>query len=61
MKTLRLPRWKDCAVFGIVGLTAIILLLLSQGPHSSGWFAVRWGGLTAVLVVSTFFRQRYGK
>lgn len=57
----RLPRWKDCLVFGVSGLTVLLVLLLSKGTDAALWFGVRWGGLTALLLVVTALRQRSGR
>ncbi len=37
----RLPRWKDCLVFGVSGLTVLLVLLLSKGADAALWFGVR--------------------
>lgn len=56
--TERLPRWKDCLVFGFSGLTVLLVLLLSKGADAALWFGGRWGVLTALLLVVTALRQR---
>ncbi|ACD21564.1 hypothetical protein [Paraburkholderia phytofirmans] len=57
----RLPRWKDCLVFAVVGLTILIVALLAKGSDAAMWFGVRWGGLTASLCMVTAFRRRNGR
>ena len=58
MKPERLPRWKDVAVFVIVGLTYVVIAALSRDPSAALRFAEWWGCLTALLVVTTAVRQR---
>lgn len=58
VKAERLPRWKDCVVFVVLGLTAIPVVLLSLGAGAAVWFGVRWGCLTILLIALTAFRQR---
>lgn len=58
VKTERLPRWKDCVVFVVLGLTANAVILPSLGTGAAVWFGVRWGCLTVLLIALTAFRQR---
>ncbi|WP_175771822.1 hypothetical protein [Burkholderia ambifaria] len=57
-KTDRLPRWKDCLAFAILGLTQTVVLLLSKGADAAVWFGIRWGGIVVLLLVVTAIRQR---
>ncbi|TES61935.1 hypothetical protein E2P84_43020 [Burkholderia cepacia] len=54
----RLPRWRDCVTFVVLGLTMVAVLLHAKGENAATWFGVRWGGLTALLVFVTALRQR---
>ncbi|MFP3637804.1 hypothetical protein [Paraburkholderia sp. SIMBA_054] len=54
----RLPRWKDSLSFAVLGLTVLLVVLLSKGTDAALWFGIRWGGLTALLLVLTALRQR---
>lgn len=53
-----LPRWKDCLSFTVLGLTVLLVMLLSKGTDAALWFGIRWGGLTALLLVVTALRHR---
>lgn len=56
VKPERLPRWKDCVVFVVLGVTVIAVVLLSLGAGAAVWFGVRWGCLTILVIALTAFR-----
>jgi hypothetical protein len=60
VKAERLPRWKDCLVLVVLGVTAIAVVLLSLGAGAAVWVGVRWGCLTVLVIALTAVRQRSG-
>ncbi|MBR8093630.1 MULTISPECIES: hypothetical protein [Burkholderia] len=56
--TERLPRWKDCLSFAVLGLSVLLVMLVSKRADGALWFGIRWGGITLLLLAVTAFRQR---
>lgn len=57
-KNERLPRWKDCAVFGISGISLCATLALAGKTDAAIWFGTRLAVLLALILVVTAIRQR---
>lgn len=58
LRAERLPRWKDCLVFAVVGLTLLLVVLLSKGTETAMTVGARFGAVMALLLVVTAYRQR---
>lgn len=57
-KVERLPRWKDCAVFAISGVSLCAPLVLAGKIDAAIWFGTRLAALLALILVVTAIRQR---